>query len=260
MLCEKPVGVTVEEAEALSEAVQRSGKVLQVGHMKRFDAGLAGGQGLRRTSEMGEIAGAQGLVLRQHPSLPDDRRGAAADRHQRARAQAGRRTPRPTCGATTCWRMAAISSTRRASWAARSSRSRRGCRERFGAYCWFVDVEFASGALGHLDLTVAVRMDWHEGFQIYGENGSVIGKTYNPWYYRASDVDIFHEADAASRRVLGADGHFYRRQLEGFADVDPRRHPDGGRDRSTDGVASVRAMVAIARSARARRAGRVWPT
>src|SRR6516165_2667897 len=45
-------------------------------------------------------------------------------------------------------------------------------RERFGAYCWFVDVEFDSGALGHLDLTVAVRMDWHEGFQIYGEKGS----------------------------------------------------------------------------------------
>src|SRR6185436_10611111 len=29
--------------------------------------------------------------------------------------------------------------------------------ERFGAFCWYVDVEFASGALGHLDLTVAVR-------------------------------------------------------------------------------------------------------
>ena len=54
-------------------------------------------------------------------------------------------------------------------------------RERFGAFCWFVDVTFASGALGHLDLTVPVRMDWHEGFQIYGQNGSVLGRTYNPW-------------------------------------------------------------------------------
>src|SRR3954451_7440628 len=75
-------------------------------------------------------------------------------------------------------------------------------------WCWFVDVEFASGALGHLDLTVAVRMDWHEGFQIYGEHGSVTGRTYNPWYYKSSDVDIFREADGASHRVLGADGHF----------------------------------------------------
>ncbi len=34
---------------------------------------------------------------------------------------------------------------------------------RAGIRCWFVDVEFANGTLGHLDLTVAVRMDWHEG-------------------------------------------------------------------------------------------------
>src|ERR1700694_2694769 len=30
-------------------------------------------------------------------------------------------------------------------------------RNRFGAYCWFVDVAFANGVMGHLDLTVAVR-------------------------------------------------------------------------------------------------------
>ena len=45
--------------------------------------------------------------------------------------------------------------------------------EKFGAYCWFVEIAFANGAVGHLDLTVAVRMDWHEGLQLYGENGSV---------------------------------------------------------------------------------------
>jgi predicted dehydrogenase len=120
-------------------------------------------------------------------------------------------------------------------------------RHRFGAYCWFVDVAFASGALGHLDLTVAVRMDWHEGFQIYGEKGSVIGKTYNPWYYKTSDVDIFHEATGETTRVLGADGHFYRRQLEGFADVILDGAPMTGAD-IDDGIASVRGMVAIARS------------
>jgi predicted dehydrogenase len=120
--------------------------------------------------------------------------------------------------------------------------------ERFGAYCWFVDVEFASGALGHLDLTVAVRMDWHEGFQIYGEKGSVTGKTYNPWYYKTSDVDIFREATGETTRVLGADGHFYRRQLEGFADVILHGAKMRGAD-IEDGIASVRAMIAIARSA-----------
>jgi predicted dehydrogenase len=117
-----------------------------------------------------------------------------------------------------------------------------------GMHCWFVDVNFASGALGHLDLTIAVRMDWHEGFQIYGKNGSVIAKTYNPWYYKSSDVEIFRESDGASHRVLGADSHFYRRQLEGFADVILHGKPMTGAN-VNDGIASVRAMVAIARSA-----------
>jgi sugar phosphate isomerase/epimerase len=101
--------------------------------------------------------------------------------------------------------------------------------ERAGAYCWFVETEFANGALGHLDLTVAVRMDWHEGFQLYGENGSVLARTFNPWYLRASEVEIFHEKDATTRKPLGADGHFFRRQLEGLADHGADRRPDARR-------------------------------
>ncbi len=121
--------------------------------------------------------------------------------------------------------------------------------ERFGAYCWFVDAAFANGTLGHLDLTVQVRMDWHEGFQIYGQNGSVLGRTFNPWFYKSSEVDVFDERDASSHRVLGADGHFYRRQLEGFAATILDGAPMTGAS-IEDGVASVRAMVAIVESAR----------
>jgi predicted dehydrogenase len=122
-------------------------------------------------------------------------------------------------------------------------------RQRFSTYCWFVDVSFANGALGHLDLTVPVRMDWHEGFQIYGENGSILCKTYNPWLYKTSDVEIFHEASAITTRVLGADGHFYRRQLEGFAEAVLHGAPMTGAN-IDDGLASVRGMVAIAQSVR----------
>jgi predicted dehydrogenase len=92
-------------------------------------------------------------------------------------------------------------------------------------------------------------MDWHEGFQIYGEGGSIVARTYNPWYYKSSDVDIFHETDGTTRRVLGADGHFYRRQVEGFADTILKGTPQYGADLE-DGIASVRAMVAIAQSVR----------
>jgi predicted dehydrogenase len=120
---------------------------------------------------------------------------------------------------------------------------------RFGAFCWFIDTTFANGALGHLDLTVAVRMDWHEGLQIYGQNGSILAKTYNPWLYKSSEVDIFHESTGSTTRVLGADGHFYRRQLEAFADSILTGAPVAGAD-VADGLASVQGMVAIAHSVR----------
>ncbi len=125
--------------------------------------------------------------------------------------------------------------------------------ERFGAHCWFVDVGFASGALGHLDLTIGLRGDWHEGLSLYGEHGSVFARTMNPWFYRSSEVDIFDERTATTRRPLGADGHFYRRQLEGFADTILTGAPMLGAD-VEDGVASVRGMVAVAESVRSGRA------
>ncbi len=99
-------------------------------------------------------------------------------------------------------------------------------------------------------------MDWHEGFQIYGQHGSVLAKTYNPWYYKSSDVEIFHERDATTRRPLGADGHFYRRQLEGFAEVILAGAPMTGAN-IDDGIASVRAMAAIVQSAETGRSVRL---
>jgi predicted dehydrogenase len=66
-------------------------------------------------------------------------------------------------------------------------------------------------------------------------------------------VDIFREADGATHRVLGADGHFYRRQVEGFARTILDGAPMEGAD-VDDGLASVRAMVAIARSVESRKA------
>jgi len=54
VLCEKPVGLDVEEVEALKRAVISSGKVFQVGHMKRFDAGLQAAKRFIDT-EMGEM-------------------------------------------------------------------------------------------------------------------------------------------------------------------------------------------------------------
>ena len=245
VLCEKPLALSVEEAESLRDLVRSSGRVLQVGHMKRFDAGLQAAKAFV-DGEMGQMVALKAwycdsthrypmtdavqplMVTSKNARRPSDNPKADPDRYYMlAHGSHLVDTARYFAGP-----IVAVN--------ARLS-------NRAGLRCWFVDLEFANGVLGHLDLTVAVRMDWHEGFQIYGEAGSIIGKTFNPWYYKSSEVDIFHESDGTSRRVLGADGHFYRRQLEGFATVVLNGAPMTGAD-IEDGIASVRAMVAIANS------------
>jgi predicted dehydrogenase len=254
VLCEKPLGVTVEEVLALKDAVERSGKRLQVGHMKRFDAGLQAARSFIDT-EMGELLAIKVWYCDSTHRYP------MTDAVQPLMVtSAARRKPAkdPKADLRQYLMLAhgchLVDTARYLAGDIVSVRAR--LSERFGARCWFVETEFANGTLGHLDLTVAVRMDWHEGFQIYGQNGSVIGKTYNPWYYKTSDVEIFHERDATTRRPLGADGHFYRRQLEGFAAVVLHDAPMTGAN-VDDGIESVRAMVAIAQSAQSGRSVRL---
>lgn len=247
VLCEKPLATGVEEAESLRAAVKSSGKLVQVGHMKRFDAGLQAARDFI-DHKMGQMVALKAwycdsthrypmtdavqplIVTSANARKPSENPKADLDRYYMlAHGSHLVDTARYFAGEIV---------------AVDARLSNRG-----GMRCWFVDVEFVNGVLGHLDLTVAVRMDWHEGFQIYGENGSILGKTYNPWYYKSSEVDLFDEATGGSSRVLGADGHFYRRQLEGFADTILHGAPQTGAD-VEDGIASVRAMVAIAQSVR----------
>jgi predicted dehydrogenase len=119
--------------------------------------------------------------------------------------------------------------------------------ERSSAHCWFVDVDFADGALGHLDLHVPVRGDFEEGFEIQGEHGSVSGRVPLPWYHKSSEVECFSARTRQFNRVLGEDAHTYRRQLEGFAACILDGAPQTGASLD-DGLAAVQALVAIARS------------
>ena len=254
VLCEKPVGVSVEEAEQLAAAVKASGKVLQVGHMKRFDPGLEAARDFVR-DEMGEL-----LALKAWYCDSTHRYTMTDAVQPLPMLSAAAKKPRdnPKADLRRYFMLA------HGSHLVDTARFLAGdlvevsarLTEKFGAYCWFVEIAFANGAVGHLDLTVAVRMDWHEGLQLYGENGSVVARTFNPWYFKSSEVDIFSEKDASWRRPLGADGHFYRRQLEGFADTILDGAPMRGAD-AEDGVASVRAMAAIAESVRMGRPVRI---
>jgi predicted dehydrogenase len=116
--------------------------------------------------------------------------------------------------------------------------------KKYDAYCWFVATDFADGSIGHLDLTLAVRMGWHEGFQIYGEFGSVIGKLFNPWYLRSAEVECFSLKGGQFKRVLGEDAHFYRLQVESFADAvrGEDTFPAAGIE---DGLAAIKTLRAL---------------
>lgn len=247
VFCEKPVATSIEAVEELKRSVKASGKVLQIGHMKRFDPGLEAAADFIRDG-MGEMVALKAWYCDSTHRYPMT---DAVQPLMVSSANARKPSGDPKADLDRYYMLAHGShlvDTARFFGGTITSVDARQSR-RGGMRCWFVDVEFANGVLGHLDLTVAVRMDWHEGFQIYGEKGSVLGKTFNPWYFKSSEVDIFHEAEGGSRRVLGADGHFYRRQLEGFADVILNGAPMKGAD-IDDGIASVRAMVAIAQSVR----------
>lgn len=246
VLVEKPLGVTVEECEELEELVRRSNLVLQVGNMKRFDPGIAYAKQFIR-EEMGEMLALKAWycdsVYRYDVCdnvMPIIETSAAARKPEGNPKLDKQRYYMLTHGShlvdTARFLGGEIVSVH--AWHT----------HRFGAHNWLCTVEYASGIMGQLDMTVAVRMDWHEGFQVYGEYGSVIAKTYNPWLFKASEVEVFSVKDGLYRKPLGADAHFFRLQLEGFADTILHGAPQLGAT-VHDGAQNMKAMAAIAQSA-----------
>jgi predicted dehydrogenase len=246
VLVEKPLGVTVEECEELRRRAAASGLVVQVGNNRRFDPGIAFAQRFLR-DEVGQRMGLKAWYYDSaYRYTMTDNLQPIPVRSGRARRPEGdpkedkRRYFLLTHGSHL------VDSARYLGGEIVAVRAR--LLERFGAYCWFVSVDFADGSLGHLDLTVAVRGDFEEGFQVHGEHGSVTGKVYLPWFHKASHVECFSARDRQYHRPLGEDAHTYKLQIEGLADTILHGAPLQGAG-IDDGVAAVRALVAIARSA-----------
>ena len=245
VLCEKPAGVSIEETTLLAELVRQTGLTYMVGHMKRFDPGIQSARAFI-DDDMGQMVALKAWYC------DSTRRYPMTDALQPlivSSAQSKRPLGDPKADKQRYYMLAhgshLVDTARYLGGPITAVRAR--LSDRHGMFCWFIETEFASGALGHLDLTVALRMDWHEGFQIYGQNGSVLGRTFNPWYFRASEVDIFDERSGRTSRILGEDAHFYRRQVEGFARCILDGAPMEGAS-VEDGLASLRAMRAIAQS------------
>jgi predicted dehydrogenase len=245
VLVEKPMGVSAAECAELHRMVEETGLTLQVGTMRRFDPGIAFAQRFVR-EEIGRVVALKAWycdsayrytmtdALQPIPRTSRNARKPAgdpkADRIRYSMRGHGSHlidTARFLAGDIT--------------------RVSARLVERAGMLCWFVACDFADGSAGHLDLTMGVRMDWHEGFQLYGEHGSVIGRSFQPWYLRATEVECFSAADRQYHRPLGEDGHFFRRQVEGFARTILDGEPQQGAT-AADGLAALRVIEAIERS------------
>ncbi len=245
VLVEKPLGVNVEECEALAAQARAADRVLQVGNMKRFDPGIAFAQRFIR-EQIGQLLALKAWYCDStYRYTMTDNLQPLPERSQGSRKPEGDPKGDKERYFLLTHGSHLVDTARFLGGPLRAVRAR--LAKKFGAYCWFVEVDFADGSLGQLDLTIAVRMDFHEGFQVYGEHGSVLGRTYLPWFFKSSDVECFSTKDGQYHRPLGADAHFYKLQVEGLADTVLHGALLQGAD-VDEGVAAVRAMVAIARS------------
>ena len=247
VLVEKPMGVTVEECEALRDAVVSCGLTLQVGHNRRFDPGVIHARRFIQ-ERIGGLMSAQFWYYDSvHRYTMTDALQPLIETSQQALRPAGN----PKADRRRYLMLGHGSHlTDTARFLSRSGivQVRSRLLERFGRRCWFVDLAFADGSLGHLDLTISAAGDFEEGFRIQGEHGSVNGRLPLSWYHKAGYVECFSTADDLYTRPLGQDGHGYRQQLEGWADTILHGKAQWGAN-VHDGLASMRAMAAIARSA-----------
>jgi predicted dehydrogenase len=245
VLVEKPLGASVEECEQLRYRVRESGLTLQVGTNRRFDPGIT----FAHRFIQDEIGGLMALkawycdsTLRY--TMTDNLQPIPVVSRQARRPEGNPKADKQRYFMLTHGSHL-VDTARFLAGEITAVRAR--LSQRFDAFCWFVEAEFANGALGHLDLTIPVRGDFEEGFKVYGEHGSVNGRVHLPWFHKASDVECFSVKDRQYHRPLGEDAYTYKLQIEGFADTILHGKPQLGAT-VDDGVAGVRAMVAIAHS------------
>jgi len=183
VLIEKPLGVTIEECENLREIVARSGLVFQVGNNRRFEPGMTAARRFIR-EEMGDLltldAWYYDSVYRY--TMQDNLYPVPVECPNVKRPPGDWKANRQrylliTHGAHLLDTARFLAGPLLAVHARHQAHG-----EMHG---WSIEVEFASGALGHLSLVSPRRGDFEEGFRVHGAHGSVFGQAPLPWFQRA---------------------------------------------------------------------------
>jgi predicted dehydrogenase len=244
VLIEKPLGTNLEECRRLASAAEEAGCKVQVGNMKRYDPGIQFAQKFI-CSRMGQRLSVSGWYSdttvrpRMQASL---RLPLLRSESQQGLDEAFKKNKRVyklfTHGSHLVDTLRFIGGELTAVDARLAVK--------YENYSWHGVLEFADGAVGHFELTTAVKMDWLEGFRVHGENGSVEINSFLPFSNRASEVRVFDAAEGEYRSPILPDSDPYERQLEAFArairddePVTPNAH---------DGMADLAVLHAILRS------------
>lgn len=245
VLVEKPLGTSIEECEALRSEVHSSGLTLQVGNNRRFDPGVAYAAKFIREEMGGVMAVKAWYCDSTHRYTMTDNLQPIPILSANARKPGGNPKADKKRYFILTHSSHLVDTARYLGGPIASVRARH--LEKYGAHTWFIEATYESGALGHFDLSIPIRGDFQEGFQVWGEHGSATGKVFLPWFHKSSEVECFSEKDRTFRRPLGEDSYSYKRQVEGFASTILDGVPLTGAS-VDDGTAAMRAMVAIARS------------
>lgn len=114
-------------------------------------------------------------------------------------------------------------------------------------YTWHGTVGLAAGGLGSFEMTVDVHGDWAEGIELCGQRGFIRTSTFQPFWKRASDVEVYLEDEGRSLRPHPTDTNAFKRQLEDFAEA--IANGSGESPSPRDGVDVVRLIDAANASA-----------
>jgi predicted dehydrogenase len=245
VLVEKPLGLDLDECRRLAQVVENTGLKLQVGNMKRFDPGI---EFARRfiEDEMGDRLSVSGWYCDSaaRPAMQDSLRlrpiRSASQRGFDPSFKANRKAYKLiTHGSHLVDTLRCFGGEIAAVEAEFASKN--------GNFTWHGLLRYADGAAGHFELTIAVKMDWWEGFHVHGEHGSIVVRSFLPFFNRPSEVQVFDAARHEYRAPLGADSDAYERQVEAFARCILKDEP--AVPNVYDGIASLAVIRAIERSA-----------
>jgi len=244
VLVEKPLGMSVSECLPLCDAIQETGLKLQVGVMKRHDAGFEFARDSIR-DQIGPILSFSAWYRASVDELVDEsslflpvvrdpgwrRPGYKLDReHYRLTAHGAHLFDGIR------W-LLGVPSVVHAMHAGRD-----------GNDSWHGLLRLESGAIGHFELTVYIASEWSEGLDVFGPFGSVHVRAQNPFFLLPARTRVFRSSDGQTIEPSFPAGDPYLRQLDAFARAIVDNKPVEADVR--DGIAVLELIDAVERSAR----------